>query len=104
MQRFPSFHRNASTTGIPTAREYLSDILNKHYSATTPTAAAQPERSEKRKRQRKGEARALSLNSRKANQKMPSSKGNPTDPELREQVKEEVKAEEKGELYFTCIF
>ena len=27
---------------------------------------------------------------------MPSSKGNPTDPELREQVKEEVKAEEKG--------
>lgn len=28
---------------------------------------------------------------------MPSSKGEPTDPELREQVKEEVKAEEKGE-------
>jgi hypothetical protein len=28
---------------------------------------------------------------------MPSSKGNPTDPELREEVKEEVKAEEKGE-------
>lgn len=27
---------------------------------------------------------------------MPSSKGEPTDPELREQVKEEVKAEEKG--------
>jgi hypothetical protein len=28
---------------------------------------------------------------------MPSSKGNPTDPELREEVKEEVKAEDKGE-------
>lgn len=28
--------------------------------------------------------------------KMPSSKGEPTDPELRERVKEEVKAEEKG--------
>lgn len=28
---------------------------------------------------------------------MPSSKGEPTDPELREKIKEEVKAEEKGE-------
>ena len=27
---------------------------------------------------------------------MPSSKGEPTDPQLREEVKEEVKAEEKG--------
>lgn len=27
---------------------------------------------------------------------MPSSKGEPTDPELRERIKEEVKAEEKG--------
>jgi hypothetical protein len=27
---------------------------------------------------------------------MPSSKGTPTDPELREKIKEEVKAEEKG--------
>ena len=27
---------------------------------------------------------------------MPSSKGEPTDPELREQVREEVKSEEKG--------
>lgn len=27
---------------------------------------------------------------------MPSSKGNPTDPELREKIKEEVKNEEKG--------
>jgi hypothetical protein len=30
---------------------------------------------------------------------MPSSKGNPTDPELREEVKEEVKAEEKGRSF-----
>lgn len=29
---------------------------------------------------------------------MPSSKGEPTDPELREKIKEEVKAEEKGKL------
>lgn len=29
---------------------------------------------------------------------MPSSKGNPTDPELREKIKEEVKNEEKGTL------
>jgi len=28
--------------------------------------------------------------------RMPSSKGTPTDPELREEVKEEVKAMEKG--------
>ena len=28
--------------------------------------------------------------------KMPSSKGEPTDPELREKIKEEVKNEEKG--------
>jgi len=27
---------------------------------------------------------------------MPSSKGEPTDPQLREEVREEVKAEEKG--------
>jgi hypothetical protein len=29
---------------------------------------------------------------------MPSSKGKPTDPELREKIKEEVKNEEKGAL------
>lgn len=29
---------------------------------------------------------------------MPSSKGEPTDPELREKIKEEVKNEEKGQL------
>lgn len=29
---------------------------------------------------------------------MPSSKGEPTDPELREKIKEEVKAEEKGKF------
>jgi hypothetical protein len=32
---------------------------------------------------------------------MPSSKGTPTDPELREKIKEEVKAEEKG---MTALF
>jgi hypothetical protein len=30
---------------------------------------------------------------------MPSSKGEPTDPELREQIKEEVKNEEKGAVH-----
>jgi hypothetical protein len=30
---------------------------------------------------------------------MPSSKGEPTDPELREKIKEEVKNEEKGVLH-----
>jgi len=29
---------------------------------------------------------------------MPSSKGEPTDPELREKIKEEVKAESKGKF------
>jgi len=33
---------------------------------------------------------------------MPSSKGTPTDPDLREQVKEEVKAEEKGAFRMLC--
>lgn len=39
---------------------------------------------------------------------MPSSKGEPTDPELREEIKEEVKNEEKGKsthvhyLWFNC--
>jgi len=32
---------------------------------------------------------------------MPSSKGEPTDPELREKIKEEVKAEEKGTAVFS---
>lgn len=32
-----------------------------------------------------------------ANANMPSSKGEPTDPELREKIREEVKGEEKGE-------
>ena len=32
---------------------------------------------------------------------MPSSKGEPTDPELREKIKEEVKAEEKGTAHFS---
>lgn len=35
--------------------------------------------------------------------KMPSSKGEPTDPELREKVKEEVKAEEKGKVPYPSI-
>jgi len=30
---------------------------------------------------------------------MPSSKGEPTDPELREKIKDEVKGEEKGRLH-----
>ncbi|RMY91843.1 hypothetical protein D0861_02836 [Hortaea werneckii] len=30
---------------------------------------------------------------------MPSTKGEPTDPELREKIKEEVKNEEKGKLH-----
>lgn len=38
----------------------------------------------------------MSLNTQKVNKKMPSSKGTPTDPELRQEVKEEVKAEQKG--------
>lgn len=33
---------------------------------------------------------------------MPSSKGDPTDPELREKIKEEVKNEEKGKD-LSCI-
>ena len=47
-------------------------------------------------------ARPLNLHRRTLNLKstttckMPSSKGEPTDPELREKIKEEVKAEEKG--------
>ncbi|KAI6906737.1 hypothetical protein KC324_g13137 [Hortaea werneckii] len=32
---------------------------------------------------------------------MPSTKGEPTDPELREKIKEEVKNEEKGKLLQT---
>ena len=35
---------------------------------------------------------------------MPSSKGEPTDPELREKIKEEVKAEEKGILPCARLF
>lgn len=95
MQRFPSFHRNSSTTGIRTAREHLSDILNRHYVAS---AAAQTE-----KRHEKSKIEDTVVTSKKSTKqpkrdRMPSSKGEPTDPELREQVKEEVKAEEKGEI------
>lgn len=37
---------------------------------------------------------------------MPSSKGKPTDPELREKIKEEVQAEEKGlfGIVFVLLF
>jgi hypothetical protein len=87
MHRFPSFHRNSSTTGVLTAREQLSEILSRHYTA----AVAQESR---RKSERDAEGRSVKESGRE--RKMPSSKGNPTDPELREQVKEEVKAEEKG--------
>lgn len=102
MQRFPSFHRNSSSTGLRTAREQLSDILNRHYSATA-AAGSKTERSEKGQRQGKSEGGALSLNTQTVNKKMPSSKGTPTDPGLREEVKEEVKAEQKGELYFKYL-
>jgi hypothetical protein len=34
---------------------------------------------------------------------MPSSKGELTDPELREKIKEEVKSEEKGTLYLDLV-
>ena len=37
-----------------------------------------------------------SNNKNKTHDTMPSSKGEPTDPELREKIKEEVKNEEKG--------
>jgi hypothetical protein len=45
MQRFPSFHRNSSSTGVKTAREHLSEILSKHYTAT----AAVPQQLKPRK-------------------------------------------------------
>lgn len=35
---------------------------------------------------------------------MPSSKGEPTDPELREKIKEEVKAETKGTIDCSMSF
>jgi hypothetical protein len=87
MHQFPSFHRNSSTTGVLTAREHLSEILSRHYTA----AIAQEIR-----RRGEGDAEGRSAREPRSERKMPSSKGNPTDPELREQVKEEVKAEEKG--------
>ena len=35
---------------------------------------------------------------------MPSTKGEPTDPELREKIEEEVKNEEKGKLHHAvCV-
>ena len=34
---------------------------------------------------------------------MPSSKGEPTDPELREKIKEEVKNEEKGKFHSCTV-
>lgn len=97
MQHFPSFHRNSSTTGIRTARERLSDILNRHYSASSAVAAAEQEKTHE-----KGEGEDPLVKSkskegtRKEHDRMPSSKGEPTDPQLREEVKEEVKAEQKG--------
>jgi hypothetical protein len=90
MHRFPSFHRNSSTTGVLTAREQLSEILSRHYTA----AVAQESR-----RRSEGDAEGRSSREPRREKRMPSSKGNPTDPELREQVKEEVKAEEKGMVH-----
>jgi hypothetical protein len=95
MQRFPTFHRNSSTTGVLTAREQLSEILCRHYTA----AVAQ-----ERRRKSKGKAEGLSSRQTRRETKMPSSKGNPTDPELREQVKEEVKAEGKGKAHLINFY
>jgi hypothetical protein len=96
MQRFPTFHRNISSRGkdTPTAQDHLSGILcDKTYDPPIPatTKAITTTAS-------KGTTSVQSDETgyQQSPEKMPSSKGIPTDPELREKVKEEVKAEEKG--------
>lgn len=77
MFRFPSFHAN-STSHTKTAQESLADILYKcdQHKRFSPSG----------------------------NNRMPSSKGKPTDPKLREEVKEEVKAESKGTIQAAGVF
>ncbi len=102
MQRFPSFHRNPSSIGIRTAREHLSDILNRHYTASA--AAVQKEKPDEPDPRQKRDGENLSLKAKSEKKKtMSSSKGKPTDPRMREEVKEEVKSEEKGERYLIHI-
>ena len=67
--RFPSFRANPPSD-TKTAQEYLSEILSK---------------SDQRRRHIASHNIAI-----------PSSKGKPTDPNLRDEVKEEVKQENKG--------
>jgi hypothetical protein len=67
--RFPSFQPNPASEN-KTAKECLAEILS-----------------------RSDQCRRLSLGGTGA---MPSSKGEPTDPKPREEVKEEVKRESRG--------
>ena len=99
MQRFPTFHRNSSITGVRTAREQLLDILSHHYVAS----AAVAQKGRPGKAGSGGRGSQEGSNRRRWASKMPSSKGKPTDPELREEVKEEVKAEEKGEIDLSVL-
>ena len=75
MIRFPTFH--ASSPHTKTAQESLAEILQKCDQGRRHTPSGKD--------------------------KMPSSKGKPTDPELREQVKEEVKKESKGRSEPACF-
>ena len=78
--RFPSFRPNQPPE-TKTAREYLSEILS---------------RSDQCKSRHPGRSQRYTSNLSRNHNDMPSSKGKPTDPQLREEVKEEVKKESKG--------
>lgn len=103
MREFPPFHRNISFIGdgdgVHSARDHLSALLSSRHDVTkhdTGTSITQEAKSDKEpEKRRRGETRGGG--GYQDSKTMPSSKGQPTDPELREQVKEEVKAEEKGE-------
>ena len=82
--RFPSFRPNPAPE-TKTAREYLSEILSR----SDQCKSRGPARSQRY-------TSNLSRSSNSNDNNMPSSKGKPTDPQLREEVKEEVKKESKG--------
>ncbi len=106
MRRSPSSYPAASFTSLRGARRGLFSDWKRHYttsSPTTTTAAAGSGAAQTSNSKTSREEGVTEKSEQKGKggkgAKMPSSKGNPTDPELREEVKEEVKAESKGEIH-----
>jgi len=116
MIRFPTFRATPTCEKAKTAQESLREILAKASKkkggvglvSTTNTRQQQQQQQQQREaasqyqRRQKKAGVGADLFDDGDDSKMGSSKGEPTDPELRERIKEEVKAMEKGMFSLSC--